>query len=64
MLIYYGDIAESFSGTPDERCNIYRKAETILFQQVRTNAEIYNHCLCARYIIAWWFNDDKNWLSF
>ena len=38
MLIYRGDIAESFGGTAEESCDSYRKAETILHEQVRTNA--------------------------
>ncbi len=34
MLIYRGDIAESFGGTAEERCASYREAETILCEQV------------------------------
>lgn len=43
MLIYRGDIAESFGGTAEESCDSYRKAETILHEQVRTNAEFCNN---------------------
>ena len=45
MLIYRGDIAESFGGTAEESCDSYRKAETILHEQVRTNAEFYNNAI-------------------
>ncbi|CAB3989196.1 Hypothetical predicted protein, partial [Paramuricea clavata] len=34
MLIYRGDIAESFGGTAEERCDSYTKAETILHEQI------------------------------
>ena len=34
LLIYRGDIAGTFGGTPEESCESYRKAETILNKQV------------------------------
>ena len=37
MLMYYGDIVESFGATVEESCESYRKAESILNEQVGTN---------------------------
>ena len=34
MLIYYGDIAETFGGTGEESSESYQKAESILLEQV------------------------------
>lgn len=45
MLIYCGDIAESFSDAPDESCENYKKAETILGQQVRTQRNRKVNCI-------------------
>jgi hypothetical protein len=34
LLIYCGDLAGSFGATSEECCESYRKAETILLEQV------------------------------
>ena len=45
MLIYHGDIAETFGATVEESCESYRNAESILREQVGTDARYCGRCI-------------------